>query len=130
MDVNKLVSVYVKIRDARSELKREFTEKDDDLKSQLEKVSRVLLDYAKDNDMSSMKTAAGTVSRVKKTKYWPSDWDSFFTYMKDYGGPEMFMTRNLNQAVFKEFLEQYPDAKPPINSDSSYSISVRKGGKK
>jgi len=130
MDTAKLVSAYIRIRDARADLKHKFDEEDNALKEKLDTIEYTLLDLAKEHGLESMKTPYGTASRVVRTRYWAPDWDSFKDFLKEQGdnGYDL-VERRIHQGNFKEFLENNPDVAPPVNSDSRYSIVVRRGNK-
>lgn len=126
MSIERLTSVYIKIRDARADLAAKFKAEDGELQSQLEQVKRALLDYCDANGLESARTSAGTFYRTVKTRYWTSDWESVYKFVVDNNMPELFEKR-LNQSVLKELIEEDPDfALPGLNSDSEYVITVRK----
>jgi len=130
MDTAKLVSAYIRIRDARSDLKRKFDDEDAALKEKIDIIENALLDLAKEHGLDSMKTPYGTASRVVRTRYWAPDWDSFKDFLKEQGDDGFdLVERRIHQGNFKEFLENHPDVAPPVNSDSRYSIVVRRGNK-
>jgi hypothetical protein len=128
MDTDKLVSAYIRIRDARAELKHKFDEDDGALLEKLNAIEAALLEHAKEHSLESMKTKHGTASRVVRTRYWAPDWDSFKSFLEDHGGYDL-LERRIHQGNFKEFLENHPDLAPPVNADSRYSIVVRRGNK-
>jgi len=130
MDTAKLVSAYIRLRDARADLKRKFDEEDGALKDKMDTIENALLDLAKEHGLDSMKTPYGTASRVVRTRYWAPDWDSFKEFLSTLGeiGFDM-VERRIHQGNFKEFLENHPDVAPPVNADSRYSIVVRRGNK-
>lgn len=125
-DLEKLVRVYVKIRDAKAELAKEFKAKEEHLNEQLAAIKSTLLDYCKDNGVDSVRTPAGLFFRTTKTRYWTGDWESMHRFILENELPE-FLEKRLNQSVVKGYLEENPEAVPPgLNSDTEYSITVRK----
>ncbi len=128
MDTSKLVAAYVRIRDTRNDLKKKFDEQDAELKSKLDAIEQELLNLAKEHGMDSIKTAHGTASRQVMTRYWAPDWDSFTKFLDENGSYDL-LERRIHQGNFKQFLEDNPDVKPPVNADSRYVIRVRRGNK-
>jgi len=126
MDTNKLVATYVKIRDARSELKSKYEDDDARLKAQLDKIERVLLKMTDDLGVTSLKTEAGTATKTQRTRYWAADWDAFKDFMRQYDALDL-VERRVHQGNFKEFMETHPDVVPPVNADSSFAITIRRG---
>jgi hypothetical protein len=125
----KLSSIYLKIRDARLELKAKYDEEDKKLEEQMDLIEAKLLDICKDNDANSIKTEAGTVMRRVATRYWTNDWDSMYNFVKEndaYG----LLERRVHQTNMKQFLEENPDKFPPgMLLDSEYKITVRRSNK-
>lgn len=124
--IEKLTRAYLKIRTRRSELKADFTEKDDELKLQQEKIKHALLQHCEDTGAESVRTSEGLFYRTVKQKYWTSDWESMGKFVVENNVPELF-AKSLNQTNVKQFLEENPDKMPKgLNVDSEYVISVRK----
>lgn len=123
---DKLVSAYIRLRDARSKILKEFEEKDSELKTQQDMVSDHLQDLLKIVGADNIKTKHGTVTRTIKTRYWTSDWSSMFEFIKANDAMYL-MEQRLHQTNIKKFLEDNPDQLPiGLNSDSRYTVSVRK----
>jgi len=126
MDTDKLIATYVRIRDARSELKATYKKEDDVLKSKLETLESALSSMFDDNGVTNVKTQSGTAYRTVKTRYWAPDWDEFRKFVVEHDALGLFENR-VAQGNMKEYLEHYPDLAPPIRADSRYSITVRRG---
>jgi len=126
MDASQLVKVYVKIRDARDAKRKEMEEEVATLETQLEMVEQQLLDICKTTGQNGGKTDYGSFTRAVKTRYWPSDWDSMYRFVKEHDAPEL-LERRIHQGNFKEFLQANPDKLPTgMNVESKYSITVRR----
>ena len=124
--IEKLTRVYIKMRDAKAKLAAEFKEKEYSLNAQMDQVKAALLDYCKEHEVESVRTASGLVYSSKKTRYWTSDWEAMHRFVVENNVPE-FLEKRLNQTVVKTFLEENPETVPPgINADSEYTITVRK----
>lgn len=122
----KLTETYLKITAKKAELSSEFKTKESELKEQLDQVKGALLKYCEDQGVDSVKTAAGMFYRSVKTRYWTSDWESMYEFVKEHEVMEFFDKR-LNQGSVKQFLEENPDLIPKgLNVDSKYAIAVRK----
>jgi len=122
----KLTKVYLKIRAEKSRLSQEFKDKEADLDRQLDKVKGALLDFCKEHGTDSVRTSEGLFYRSVRTRYWTSDWEEMHKFVLEHEVPE-FLEKRLNQKNVKEFLEENPDLVPKgLNTDSEYTISVRK----
>jgi len=126
LNVEQLVKAYIKMRDARQQLLREFDEADDRIKQQQDVVQQALLELCKETGTDGLKTSAGTVTRTVKTRYWTSDWNSMKNFIKEHDAFEL-MEQRVHQTNMKSFLEENPNLMPPgMNIDSKYAITVRR----
>lgn len=124
--IEKLTRAYLKIRTRRSELKAEFTEQDDNLKLQQEKIKQALLKHCEETGAESVRTSEGLFYRTVKQKYWTSDWEEMGKFVVENNLPQLF-AKSLNQTNMKQYLEENPEKMPKgLNVDSEYVISVRK----
>jgi len=126
VSVHHLTKVYIKIRDARAKLSKEYKEKDKELEAQMDIVEQKLLEVCKQVDANSIKTPAGLVMRGVETRYWTNNWDAMYTFVKDNDALGLFEKR-IHQGNMKQFLDEYPDKFPPgMLVDSKYKITVRR----
>ena len=126
ISAEKLVSVYIKLRNARQELKAKYDNEDAVLEKQLNMVSERLQDMMKSIEADSLKTKFGTVSRKIKVRYWPSDWGAMYDFIREHGVPDLLEQR-ISQSKMQAFLEEHPDLLPMgLNADSKYTITVYK----
>lgn len=124
--LGKMTKAYIKIRDARSKLKLDFDVADKALTEQMDIIKRALLDHCKEHGVDSVRTENGLFFRSTRTRYWTSDWSAMHAFIIENQLPE-FLEKRLNQTAVKEYLAEHPDTPlPGLNTDSEYSISVRK----
>lgn len=120
----KLVATYIKIRDRRSALTREYEKEDKRLEDQLELVTNKLLDLCRETGVESMRTSAGTVSRSVSTRYWTNDWASMYDFIREHDALNLLEQR-IHQGNLKALLAEQPEAVPKgLNSDSKYTVRV------
>jgi hypothetical protein len=125
-NLDMLANVYLKIRDARTTLKTEFTMQDSVLQEQMDLLETNMLDACKELNASSIKTPHGTIIRSVKSRYWTNDWDSMYTFIKEQGAFGL-LEKRLHQTNMKEFLVENPDLLPMgLNVESEYTVVVRK----
>ena len=129
VSTSKLSAIYLKIRDARSELKAKYEEDDKKLEEQMDVIEAKLLEICKATDADSIKTQAGTVMRRVATRYWTNDWDSMYEFVKENDAYGLFEKR-ISQTNMKQFIEENPDKFPKgMLLDSQYKITVRRSNK-
>lgn len=126
VSVDKLVAVYIKMRDKRSELLKEYETADSVVKEQMEVVEGKLLDLCKTIGADNIKTKHGTVIRGVKTRYWTSDWASMHKFILEHQMPDL-LEKRVSQSTMKQLLDENPDMMPPgMNVDSKYSVTIRR----
>lgn len=129
LSASKLSEIYLKIRDARAELKEQYEAEDKKLEEQMDVIEARLLEICKDNDADSIKTPAGTVMRRVATRYWTNDWDSMYNFVREHDAYGL-LERRIHQTNMKQFIEENPDKFPPgMLLDSQYKITIRRSNK-
>ena len=126
VDLDQLTSIYIKIRDARADKKRDFEEQDKELEDQMQVLSEQMLDTCKEMGADSIRTPHGTIIRTVKSRYWTSDWDSMYDFIEEHGAFGL-LEKRLHQTNMKDFLYENPDVLPMgLNVESEYTVSVRR----
>jgi phage host-nuclease inhibitor protein Gam len=129
MDATKLVSVYIKMRDAKDAITREYEAKINEVKEQMETIEQALLDICKETGQDGGRTAYGSFTRTVKTRYWTNDWSSMYRFIKEQDAIQLLEQR-VHQGNMKQFLAENPGLLPEgLNTDSKYSITVRRATK-
>jgi len=124
--IDKIVAVYIKIRNAKEDLAREYDDKIAALDEQMRTLKEELLKISKETGVTSFKTDSGTAYRTIKNRYWTNDWESFYGFMREHGAMEL-LEKRIHQTNMREFLEDRPDVHPPgLNVDQEYEITIRR----
>jgi hypothetical protein len=130
VDLNKLVSVYLKLRDAIQEKEEQHKQELQELQSEFDVVSGVLLSHCTTQNIDSIKTPVGTISRRISTRYWTSDWDSMYQFINEHDAP-FLLEQRIHGSNMREFLENNPNAFPVgMQAERKYTVQVRKPTKK
>jgi hypothetical protein len=125
-NLDKLTDIYIRVRDARAEIKADFDARDTVLKEQLGILEAEMLDACKDLNASSIKTPHGTIIRSVKSRYWTNDWDSMYTFIEEQGAFGL-LEKRLHQTNMKDFLAENPDLLPMgLNVENEYTVVVRR----
>ena len=126
ISVDKLVAVYIKMRDKRAELLREYEEADSTVKTQMELVETKLLDTCKEIGADRLGSKHGTVMRTVRTRYWTSDWEAMHKFILEHKMPDL-LEKRVSQSTMKQLLEENPDLMPKgMNIDSRYAVTIRR----
>jgi hypothetical protein len=123
---DRLVAVYRKIRAAIDEKEAAHKEEVGTLKSQLDLVSGEILRICNEQNLDSLRTPAGTVTRRTVTRYWTNDWEAMYQFIKEQDAP-FLLEQRIHNGNMRQFLEENPDTLPMgLNADTKYAITVRK----
>jgi hypothetical protein len=126
VDLDRLTSIYIKIRDKRAANKKVFEAEDQDLEEQMKVLAQEMLDVCKDMGANSIRTSHGTIMRSIKSRYWTNDWDSLYEVVKEHDAFGVLF-KAINQTNMKQFLEDNPDVLPKgLNVESEYTVVVRR----
>ena len=123
---DELVLAYRKLRDAINEKEDAHKIEIARLKEQQDVISDALLALCNDQNLDSIRTPAGTVTRTVNTRYWTNDWGSMHEFIKEHDALYLLEQR-IHNGNMKQFLEENPDDLPiGLNADTKYVIRVRK----
>lgn len=126
ISVNDLVATYRKLRGAISEAEEAHETKIKGLKEQLDLVAAELLNVCNEQNIDSIRTPEGTVSRRVQTRYWTTDWEQMYKFIADHDVP-FVLEKRIHNGNMKQFLEENPDVLPVgLQIDNKYVIQVRK----
>jgi hypothetical protein len=124
--INDLVAVYRKLRAAIEEAETAYEEKVKDLKEQMDTVSSELLNFCNEQNLDSVKTPSGTISRRVQTRYWTTDWEQMNNFIVEHQAVHL-LEKRIHNGNMKQFLEDNPDVLPiGLQIDNKYIIQVRK----
>jgi hypothetical protein len=126
MDTNALTKTYVKIRDARTALKRKFDEEDGKLKAKLERLEGAMLKFLQESGIDSAKTENGTFYRQEEITPTGSDWDRFYQWIAENDAFDA-LERRIKKTFVKEYMETHEGAIPPgVTVYREYVVRVRR----
>jgi hypothetical protein len=126
ISIDKLTRVYLKMRDKKAEVSKQFEAELDRIDEGMRKVKTALLDHMKEIGAESLRTESGLVYRTVRTLYTTSDWESMNKFILEHGVPDL-LEKRLHQTNTKAFLEEHPDLIPPgLNANSEYSVTIKR----
>lgn len=123
---DKLVKAYIKMREARSQLKEQYEAQDNAIKEQMGVIESHFLELCKTTGASSIRTSAGTIIRGVESRYWTSDWESMHSFIRENQALDL-LERRIAQKAMAEFIKNNPDKLPKgLNVNSEYKVTVRR----
>ncbi len=126
LKADELATVYIKIRTAIKDKEEEHKTELAPLQEQMDTISDALLTLCKEQNASTIKTDYGTISRRTTSRYWTSDWERMYDFIKEHDAPYLLEQR-IHNTNMKKFLDENPDELPVgLQANTKYAISVRK----
>ena len=131
MNMEDLVEAFLNIRAERERIQKAYEAADAELKSDQKQIEVLMLNACNDINANSINTAHGTIIRKLDERYFCSDWEHFYGFVRDLGMVELFEKR-IHQKNLKAYLEEHQgDGLPPgVNVMREYGITVRKSSNK
>jgi hypothetical protein len=124
--IDELVKSYRDIRGQIDAEEEAYEAKVAELKAQLEGITTSLLEFCNEQNLDSIRTPAGTVSRRIQTRYWTSDWERFYQFVQQQDALYLFEKR-IHNGNMQQFLDENPDLHPVgLQVDRKYIVQVRK----
>lgn len=124
--IDQMVLAYRRIRATMDEKETQHKEEMEKLREDLELVSAKLLEICKDQNVDSIKTPNGTLSRRVKSRYWTTDWEAMYKVITEHNAP-FLLEQRIHNTNMQQFLDENPEAYPPgLQQDRKYVIHVRK----
>lgn len=127
INLEELVSAYITLRNERASLKEEYEQKDNALKTDMDKLEVAMLDVCNTVNADSIKTSHGTVIRKLNERFYCQDWDNFYKFVLENEVPNL-LERRIAQGNFKQYLsDNEADGLPPgVSVMREYGVVVRK----
>ena len=123
---DKLTLAYIKMRDKRAELLKEYEAEDAKIGEQMQMVEDELRNLFDEVGLESIRTTYGTVYRSVKTQYQVNDWDSMYKFVMEHNVPQL-LQRRVSPTNMKQFLNDNPELMPiGMNIDNKYTVTVRR----
>lgn len=124
--LDKVTETYVKIRDARSVLKKEYEAKDLELKAQLETLDSFFLQTLQDLGVESVRTQHGTVYQSTSIKPSCEDWNIFYTWIAENEAFDA-LEKRVKKSFITTYMEDNKGELPPgINVLQEYTVTIRR----
>ena len=120
------VEEYLKLRNEISAAEEAHTKVIEGMKTRQDEVKNHILGVCNNLGLDGLKTAAGTVTRTTKTRFWTQNWPKLYETIKRFEAP-FLLEQRIHAGNMKTFLEENPTAMPEgLQVDSRYDITVRK----
>jgi hypothetical protein len=125
-DINRLTKAYIKIRDARAALNKDWAAEDEKLKGKLEKIEAELLKFLNETNQNSSKTDSGIVYKQEEITPTGSDWAAFYDWVARNNAFDA-LERRIKKTFVSEYMGTHDGAIPPgVSVYREYVVRVRR----
>lgn len=127
MKLDELVAKYIKLRDKKSQLKKEYDESVAKIDAVMDKMEAVLLKTFQDSGIDSARTESGTAYMSTRTSATVADRETFFSWvLQDTDERMSFLENRVNKTMVDQFKAANDDLPPGLNYRSELVIGVRR----
>lgn len=123
--VETVIEKYIKLREMRSDLKREYDSKDFELKDKMDKIEVHLLGKLQEQGVDSFKTSTGTAYTTERFKTSCDDWTTFWGWCAKTGRLDM-LEKRISSGSVKEYKEETGALPPAVNVFIERAVNVRR----
>jgi len=125
MDIEKLVSKYVQLRDKKSELEAKHREELAPIKKYMQDIEVMMLKQMGELNTTSLKTTAGTAYQTKRTSATVADRELFRSYCLENDAWELADIRAGKSAI-AAMVEETGDLPPGINWREELGVNFKR----
>jgi hypothetical protein len=129
MNIDRLVAVYVKMRDEKARIRKEADEKCADIAAKMDRIEAEILRHLQTHNMESARTEAGTVFKKVVVKPSVKDWFAYDTWLAENGvHPSDAYEKRVSSKFISEYMAEHDGAMPAgVAVHQEYVVQVRRG---
>lgn len=120
-----VIQAYVKLRESRSTLKKEYDNADLALKEKMDKLEVWLMSNMKAMNATQIGSTYGTAYQQTVFKGNCSDWPTFWNWLAENGRFDM-MEKRISTKTIQEYYQESGEMPPGINVSPELRVVVRK----
>lgn len=127
MKLDELVANYIKLRDKKSQLKKQYDEKVAKVDAVMDKMEAIILKTFQDSGIDSARTDAGTAYVSTRTSASVASREEFFAWvLQDTEERLSFLENRVNKTMVDQYKAANDDLPPGINFRSEVTVGVRR----
>lgn len=126
MDLQRVVSTYIKMRDVLTAKRRAFEDEEREIKGQMKVLENAMLAQLHASKAESVRTEAGTVYMTEEVTPTGSDWDALYRWIAENNEFEA-LERRIKRTFVKEYMDTHGGDLPPgVSVHREYVARVRR----
>lgn len=125
VNVDDVISAYIRLREKRSQIKAEAERQADELQAKMGKLESWIKEQADAQGVTSFKTKHGTAFLTTVDFAAVADWDAMLKFVRDNEAFDMFEKR-VSKAAVRGYIDQMKQVPPGVNYGTRIEVNVRK----
>ena len=127
MKLDELVANYIKLRDRKSLLKKQYDEKVAKVDAVMDKMEAIILKTFQDSGIDSARTDAGTAYISTRTSATVASREELFQWIQeDFEERSIFLENRVSKVAVEQFKAANDDLPPGVNFRSELVVGVRR----
>jgi len=127
MKLDELVANYIKLRDKKSLLKKQYDEKVAKVDAVMDKMEAIILKTFQDSGIDSARTDAGTAYISTRTSATVGSREELFQWIQeDFEERSIFLENRVSKVAVEQFKAANDDLPPGVNFRSELVVGVRR----
>ena len=127
MKLDELVANYIKLRDKKSLLKKQYDEKVAKVDAVMDKMEAIILKTFQDSGIDSARTDAGTAYISTRTSATVASREELFQWIQeDFEERSIFLENRVSKVAVEQFKAATDDLPPGVNFRSEIVVGVRR----
>lgn len=127
MKLDELVANYIKLRDKKSQLKKQYDEKVAKVDAVMDKMEAIILKTFQASGIDSARTDAGTAYISTRTSATVASREELFQWIQeDFEERSIFLENRVSKVAVEQFKAANDDLPPGVNFRSELVVGVRR----
>ena len=127
MKLDELVANYIKLRDKKSLLKKQYDEKVAKVDAVMDKMEAIILKTFQDSGIDSARTDAGTAYISTRTSATVASREELFQWIQeDFEERSIFLENRVSKVAVEQYKAATDDLPPGVNFRSEVTVGVRR----
>lgn len=126
MNIQTLVKQFIDLRDLKAQYDSAHKEQMRKITDKMDEIEAQILAHLDEIGGESIKTAAGTAYKQRRTNASVADWDAFLPFVIENELWNM-LERRVSKAAVEEYRQENEDALPPgVNYGAEFVVNIRR----
>ena len=127
MKLDELVANYIKLRDRKSQLKKQYDEKVAKVDAVMDKMEAIILKTFQDSGIDSARTDAGTAYISTRSSATVGSREELFQWIQeDFDERSIFLENRVSKVAVEQYKAANDDLPPGVNFRSELVVGVRR----